>query len=311
MSRRSTARSSLKLHPSYVAADDLSERARVLRSFLAPCRVCPLHCGIDRFIESAGRCGMGYRPRVASWSLHRGEEPPISGERGSGAIFLSGCPMSCVFCQNYPISQLRHGREMEITELASRMVELQRQGAHNINFVTPTHFVPQIVEALELAAGEGLSVPLVYNSSGYDEVETLKMLEGLVDVYLPDMKYGNDDMAFRYSGVRDYVEKNRAAVREMYRQVGTLKLDEKGIAFRGLLVRHLVLPGGVSGTEGVLEFIASLSPSIGVSLMSQYFPAHEAVGIPELGRKITEEEYEKALELLDRFGLMDGWVQSP
>jgi putative pyruvate formate lyase activating enzyme len=215
-----------------------------------------------------------------------------------------------VFCQNYPISQLRHGREVETGELASRMVELQGQGAHNINFVTPTHFVPQIVETLDRAVKEGLSIPIVYNSSGYDDVESLRMLEGIVDLYLPDMKYGDDERAFLYSGVAGYVKTNRAAVAEMYRQVGDLELDEKGIAVRGLIVRHLVLPGGISGTDRVLEFLAGLSPSIGVSLMSQYFPAHEAVDLPELKRKITRREYENALDVLDRFGFVNGWVQS-
>jgi putative pyruvate formate lyase activating enzyme len=285
-------------HPSYLDGVDLTERARILKSRLAPCRVCPFHCGVDRFSESTGRCRMGYTLKVASWSLHFGEEPPISGERG------------CVFCQNYPISQLRHGREVETGELASRMVELQGQGAHNINFVTPTHFVPQIVETLDRAVKEGLSIPIVYNSSGYDDVESLRMLEGIVDLYLPDMKYGDDERAFLYSGVAGYVKTNRAAVAEMYRQVGDLELDEKGIAVRGLIVRHLVLPGGISGTDRVLEFLAGLSPSIGVSLMSQYFPAHEAVDLPELKRKITRREYENALDVLDRFGFVNGWVQS-
>jgi putative pyruvate formate lyase activating enzyme len=297
-------------HPSYLGGVDLTERARVLKSRLSPCRVCPFRCGVDRFREATGRCGMGQTLKVASWSLHHGEEPPVSGERGSGTVFLSGCPMACVFCQNYPISQLRHGREMETRELASHMVELQRQGAHNINFVTPTHFVPQIVEALDLAVQGGLSIPIVYNSSGYDDVDSLRMLEGIVDIYLPDMKYGDDERAFRYSGVNGYVETNWSAVAEMYRQVGDLELDEGGIAVKGLIVRHLVLPGGISGTDRVLEFLAGLSSSIGVSLMSQYFPAHEAVDLPELGRKITEQEYEETLDLLDRFGFVNGWVQS-
>jgi len=298
-------------YPSYLYAVDLHERARLLRARLAPCTVCPFRCSIDRFSESSGRCGMGYRPKVASWSLHFGEEPPISGERGSGTIFLSGCPMECVFCQNYPISQLCHGREIEIDGLASCMVELQQKEAHNINLVTPTHFVPQIVEALERAVQRGLSIPIVYNSSGYDDVETLKLLDGIVDVYLPDMKYGDDEMARRYSGAIRYVETNRAAIREMYRQVGGLELAGDGIARRGLIIRHLVLPGGISGTARVLEFIAGLSTSIGVSLMSQYFPAHRAVELPELRSKTTRKEYEEAVNLLDRFGLENGWVQSP
>jgi putative pyruvate formate lyase activating enzyme len=254
---------------------------------------------------------MAALPKVASWSLHHGEEPPISGDRGSGTIFLSGCPMECVFCQNYPISQLCHGTELGIDELASRMIELQDSGAHNINFVTPTHFTPQIVRSLHRAAQRGLSIPLVYNSSGYDDVDTLELLDGIVDLYLPDMKYGDDEPALRYSGAVKYVETNRAAVAEMYRQVGGLELDEDGIARRGLIIRHLVLPGDISSTARVLEFIAGLSTSVGVSLMSQYFPAHRAVSMPALQRRLTEEEYERALGLLDEYGFTLGWIQPP
>jgi putative pyruvate formate lyase activating enzyme len=254
---------------------------------------------------------MGHQPKVASWSLHFGEEPPISGERGSGTIFFSGCPMACVYCQNYPISQLRHGKEMGIGELAACMLELQRRRAHNINFVTPTHFTPQIVEALCVAREKGLRIPLVYNSSGYDDVHTLKLLDGIIDVYLPDMKYGSDETAAKLSGVAGYGAVNRAAVEEMYRQVGEPELDEGGIMRRGLIIRHLVLPGGVSHTKEVLRFIAGLSPSIGISLMSQYFPAHRASDMPGLNRKVTAEEYGEAVEILDRFGLCNGWIQSP
>jgi putative pyruvate formate lyase activating enzyme len=311
----------MQTHPSYLSGIDLPERARRLARKLSPCRVCPFRCGIDRFKEHTGRCGMGHRPKIASWSLHFGEEPPISGERGSGTIFFSGCPMACVYCQNYPISQLRHGKEMGIDELAACMLELQRRGAHNINFVTPTHFTPQIVEALSVARDKGLRIPLVYNSSGYDDVQTLKLLEGIIDVYLPDMKYGDDETAVKLSGVAGYGASgygasgygaiNRAAVEEMYRQVGEPALDEGGIIRRGLIIRHLVLPGNVSHTEEVLRFIAGLSPSIGISLMSQYFPAHRASDIPGLNRKLTAEEYGEAVVILDRFGLCNGWIQSP
>jgi putative pyruvate formate lyase activating enzyme len=248
-------------------------------------------------------------PKVASWGLHFGEEPPISGTRGSGTVFFSGCPLRCVFCQNYPISQLANGNEVSIEWLAVRMLDLQNRGAHNINFVTPTHYVPQIVEALAVAVSRGLSIPIVYNSSGYEDLETLRLLDGVVDVYLPDMKYGDDEQAARCSSAPGYVSVNRAAVAEMYRQVGDLFLDGEGIAVRGLIVRHLVLPGNIAGTRMVLEFVASLSPTVTIALMSQYFPAHEAPGIPGLDRKLTREEYESVTELLDEYGLENGWTQ--
>jgi putative pyruvate formate lyase activating enzyme len=252
---------------------------------------------------------MGYAPKVSSWSIHHGEEPPISGENGSGTIFLSGCPLRCAFCQNYPISQLRHGREMSIGDLSDCMLELQEKGAHNINFVSPTHFTPQIVGALHIAAGRGLMLPLVYNSSGYEDVQTLKLLDGIVDIYLPDMKYSSDSHAKQYSAAPNYVSVNRKAIEEMFRQVGGLVLDNRGIARRGLIVRHLVLPGGLSGTEDVLHFIAGLSTSVGISLMSQYFPAHRACEYEELKRKLTEEEYSRALETLSRHNFSHGWTQ--
>jgi putative pyruvate formate lyase activating enzyme len=217
--------------------------------------------------------------------------------------------LRCVFCQNYPISQLLNGNEVPIERLACYLLELQNRGAHNINFVTPTHYVPQAVEALSVAVSRGLSIPIVYNSSGYEDVETLRLLDGVVDVYLPDMKYGDDGQAERFSSAPDYVAVNRAAVAEMYRQVGDLSLDGEGIAVRGLIVRHLVLPGGIAGTRKVLEFIVSLSPTITISFMSQYFPAHEAPGIPGLDRRLTDKEYETVTELLDEYGLANGWIQ--
>ncbi len=251
---------------------------------------------------------MGDRLKVSSWNLHPWEEPPISGRRGSGTIFFSGCTGRCRFCQNYPISQIGHGQEVSIERLAAMMIELQRKGAHNINLVTPTHFMPHILAALPHAVRSGLRLPLVYNTSGYERVEVLRLLEGIVDIWLPDAKYADDAIARQLSGFKDYVKNNRAALREIYRQVGDdLLLDEEGIARRGMIVRHMVLPGG---TAEVLQWIArELAPRIHISLMDQYFPAHQAVGDPLLGRKITWEEYEAALEAFDAAGLERGWRQ--
>jgi putative pyruvate formate lyase activating enzyme len=293
-----------------LTASRLTARVASLRSLLSPCRVCPWECGADRLGGERGRCRSGLVPRVASITLHHGEEPPISGERGSGTVFFSNCTLSCRFCQNYPISQLGHGREMTVSALAESLLSLQERGAHNINFVTPTHYVPQMAEAVAAARCGGLTLPVVYNTSGYERVETLRLLEGIVDVYLPDMKYGDDREALRYSGARGYVRVNRAAVEEMHRQAGGLLLDEGGIARRGVIVRHLVLPGGVSGTRSVLTHIAGTLPGVPVSIMGQYFPAYRAVDLTGLNRRITYEEYQQALELLDELGVSEGWVQS-
>lgn len=290
---------------------ELHRRAEEALAQLSRCRVCPWTCEVDRLAGERGQCRTGYRPIVASWNVHPWEEPPISGTQGSGTVFFGGCSGRCRFCQNYPISQLGVGREVEIAELAAMMLELQERGCHNINLVTPTHFTPQILAALVPAVERGLRLPLVYNSSGYDRVETLHLLEGVVDIYLPDAKYADDQAAREFSGFQRYVEANRAALREMYRQVGELQVDGAGIALRGLIVRHMVLPGGVAGTDGVLRWIAEeLSPTVHVSLLGQYFPAHRALGHPLLGRKLTWEEYDAALDAFEAVGLENGWLQA-
>ena len=300
--------------PGYLALNrsgELARRVEAVYDLLAPCRLCPRECGADRLSGEEGFCRSGAQPKVASWTLHPWEEPPISGARGSGTIFFSGCTGRCLFCQNYPISQLGVGNVVTVERLAEMMVELQQRGAHNVNLVTPTHFVPQILAALPPAIEMGLRLPVVYNSSGYESVEVLRLLDGVVDVWLPDAKYATDDVARRLSGFSRYVEHNRAALREMYRQVGDeLLLDGEGIAQRGLIIRHLVLPGGLAGTREVLRWIASeLSPRVHVSLMGQYFPAYRAVGHPLLGRKLTTEEYEDALAAFDEADLERGWRQ--
>lgn len=293
---------------------ELRKRASAARAGLAHCEVCPRRCGVNRLSaepRQRGACGVGAEPVIASWIPHHWEEPPISGTRGSGAIFFSGCTGKCRFCQNYPISQLGHGKAVSIERFAGMMLELQNRGCHNINFVTPTHFVPQILAAVDVAAGWGLHIPLVYNTSGYEQVETVRLLEGVIDIWLPDAKYTDDETALRQSGFPGYVAHNRAALREMHRQVGAaLLLDEHGLARRGMIVRHLVLPGGLADSAGVFAWLAAeLSPDIHVSVMDQYFPAYRTLDDPLLGRKITPAEYEAALAAYEAAGLHNGWQQ--
>ncbi len=290
---------------------ELAVRAAQAREMLRACVLCPRRCSKDRLAGQVGWCRAGALPRIASWHVHRWEEPPISGERGSGTIFFSYCTARCLFCQNYPISQLGVGNEVTAGRLAEMMLELQGKGVHNVNLVTPTHYVPQFLEALLLAIPQGFRLPIVYNTSGYDSLETLRLLDGVVDIYLPDAKYADDAVAKRLSGYVDYVAADRAALQEMVRQVGEdVILDEGGIAQRGVIVRHLVLPAGLSQTPEVLRWLAQhLSARIHVSLMDQYFPAHHAVGHKELGRKITSEEYDAALAAFHEAGLENGWLQ--
>jgi putative pyruvate formate lyase activating enzyme len=300
--------------PSYLAlyrSGELGRRAAEAWSSLSHCELCPHCCGIDRLVGEQGRCRSPAMPVVASANLHAWEEPPISGTRGSGTIFFGGCTGRCRFCQNYPISQLGVGREVGLEQLAQMIVRLQERGAHNINFVTPTHYVAAILASLPIAVERGLCIPLLYNSSGFERVETLRQLEGVIDIWLPDAKYASEEAGRSLSGFPDYPSHNRSALREMYRQVGDrLETDDEGIARRGMIVRHMVLPSGLAGTREVLTWIAeSLSPQVHVSLMSQYFPAYQCVDDELLGRKITVEEYEGAIAALDEAGLVNGWIQ--
>ena len=266
---------------------------------------------MDRLAGEQGFCRSGTVAVVASHSVHMWEEPPISGHGGSGTIFFSNCTGRCLFCQNYPISQLGVGRETSTELLARIMLRLQSRGCHNINLVTATHYVPQVVAALAIAAQAGLCIPIVYNTSGYESLSALSLLEGLIDIYLPDAKYADDHVATRLSGFPEYGRHNRSALIEMHRQMGDdLALDREGIARRGMIIRHLVLPGGLSQTPEVLDWIAShLSRNVHVSLMAQYFPAHQAVGRPTLGRALLPIEYEEALQAFERAGLERGWHQ--
>jgi len=301
-------------YPSYLElhrSGELHRRAAEARKRLAACDICPRACGVNRLQGEVGYCRAGAQVRVASWNLHMWEEPPISGAHGSGTIFFSYCTARCRFCQNYPISQLGHGSEVPPERLGGMMMELQRRGCHNINLVTPSHYVPQILAAVYAAAERGLRIPILYNTSGYDAVETLRLLDGVVDIYLPDSKYADDAVARRLSGFVDYTRHNRAALLEMKRQVGArLQVDDAGIATRGMVVRHLVLPNGLSQTPVVLHWLAeNLGADLYLSLMAQYFPAHHAVGDGELGRRVTPQEYEDALAALEAEGLENGWTQ--
>jgi putative pyruvate formate lyase activating enzyme len=257
-----------------------------LAYLLRSCRVCPNACEVDRLRGERGRCRIGAEIVVASSGRHFGEERELVGSGGSGTIFLSGCSLSCVFCQNSDISQSAEGRVMSVDEAALLMLGLEAEGAENVNLVTPTHQGPRLFEAVQVARSRGLRMPVVYNSSGYESVEFLREIDGLVEIYLPDLKYGSSDMAERYSGIRGYAERSREALLEMHRQVGTLHLDERGVATRGLLVRHLVLPDGIAGSRAVVDFIVDhLSPCTALNIMAQYGPAYHATDHAPLRRR--------------------------
>jgi putative pyruvate formate lyase activating enzyme len=289
---------------------ELLERVRLAYARLRSCDLCPHQCRVNRLSGETGFCRAGLKPMVASATLHRGEEPPISGSRGSGTIFFSWCTLRCRFCQNFPISQLGNGEELSTSGLAERILKLQKSGAHNINLVTPGHYLPQILAALWLAIPQGFRLPLVWNSNGYETVDALALLDGVVDIYLPDMKYADEEPAVRFSAAPGYRDINRDAIREMFRQVGQLQLDAEGIARRGLIIRHLVLPEGAAGSRATLRWIAeTIGKETNVALMNQYFPAYKAEKTPGLQRKISDEEYAEAVEALHNYGLENGWVQ--
>ncbi len=294
--------------PSYIGLHRrgvLAERVKKALALMESCTVCPRRCRVNRVEDELGVCRVGRHARVSSAGPHFGEERPLVGLFGSGTIFMSGCNLRCLFCQNYTISQLEEGAATTAEELAGKMLALQRMGCHNINFVTPTHQTPHILEALPIAVEAGLSIPLVYNTGGYDEVETLRLLDGVFDIYMPDIKYSDSAPAGMLSGAKDYPEKAFAAVREMHRQVGELVMDGRGIAYRGLLVRHLVLPGGLSGTQKVVEFIAKeLSRNTYVNIMEQYYPCFKAYQHPPLDRRITLAEYDEAVAMAREAGLV-------
>jgi len=306
MNTRQTSREGLPAaYLTLLESGELEQRVGIARRHLQGCDLCARYCRIDRLRTTQGAvCRTGERAVVYSHGPHHGEEDALRGWMGSGTIFFSWCNLRCGFCQNWDISQKGAGREVAPQELAAMMLELQAQGCHNINLVTPSHVVAQILEATVIAAGQGLKLPLVYNTGGYDSPEALALLDGVIDIYMPDMKYGDSEIAHRYSHVRDYWEVNRAAVKEMHRQVGDLKLNENGLAYRGLLVRHLLLPAGLAGTEEVVAFIAhEISTETYLNLMDQYRPCYRAAEYAALSRPITAAEYHEALAVARRLGV--------
>jgi putative pyruvate formate lyase activating enzyme len=283
---------------------DLQHRVKVALSHLANCTLCGWECHVDRHTDILGLCRTGVRARVSSYGPHMGEEDPLKGWRGSGTIFFSRCNLRCQYCQNYDISQTNSGYEVDHTGLANIMLEIQALGCHNINLVSPTHVAPQILEAVLIAAKNGLRLPLVYNTGGYDSLTLLKILDGVIDIYMPDMKYANTNIALKYSKIKNYPSVNQAGVREMHRQVGDLVLDENGIANRGLLVRHLILPNNLAGTPEIVRFLAEkISKVTYLNLMDQYRPSYKAHLYPQLSRPITQQEYQTAIYWAHEAGL--------
>lgn len=299
--------SNKQIWPAYLklaAAGVLEERVAQAQEILKFCRLCPRECQVNRLAGEIGYCRTGAHAVVSSHSPHFGEEDPLVGRGGSGTIFFTHCNLLCLFCQNYEISHLGEGQKVGADRLAKFMLTLQEMGCHNINFVTPTHVVPQIMSALVLAIAGGLRIPLVYNTGGYDSLETLKLLDGLVDIYMPDLKFMDEEVAYKFCQARDYPQRAKAAIKEMYRQVGDLIINEKGLAERGLLIRHLVMPGGLAGTREAMRFLVQeISKNTYVNIMAQYRPCGEAAKYPPLNRSVTQAEYDEALGIAQEEGI--------
>jgi putative pyruvate formate lyase activating enzyme len=285
-------------------ASELASRVSAAYEHLSICDVCAWECPVDRRAGKIGVCRTGELAKVSSYGPHLGEEDPLRGWQGSGTIFFTRCNLRCQYCQNHDISQTDSGDEVEPEKIASMMLELQSLGCHNINFVSPSHVVPQILAAVLIAAQAGLRIPLVYNTGGYDSMAMLGLLDGVIDIYMPDLKYSNPDNARRYSKIRNYPQVNQTAVKEMHRQVGDLKIDDRGLARRGMLIRHLVLPDDIAGTEEVVRFLSEeISPNTYLNLMDQYRPSYKAHNYPELNRRLTHQEYQSAVDLALSAGL--------
>lgn len=313
-----TFRAAEPFEPTYMESFTSGELLRKVEEAVASlqkCRVCPWNCEINRLADERRVCKTGRYARVGSYFPHFGEESCLRGWNGSGTIFFAWCNLRCVFCQNFDLSQQGTGREIRPEELARMMLALQVKGCHNINFVTPEHVVPQILEALPMAIRAGLRLPIVYNTSAYDSLESLRLMDGIVDIYMPDFKFWHPEAAKRYVKAKDYPEAARTAIKEMHRQVGPLRFDRHGLAKRGVLVRHLVMPGGIAGTREIMHFLATeLSPDTYVNIMAQYRPAGKvnAESYPEIDRTITPREYDEAIRIayeqgLYRFDLQDSW----
>jgi putative pyruvate formate lyase activating enzyme len=299
-------------YPSYLSLGfkEIKKRGFELFTRLSSCDICPRNCKVNRIIGQKGVCGSDYKLKISSYHLHFGEERPISGYNGSGTIFFTNCSLKCIFCQNYTISQLGEGDEIEIDELAKIMLYLQKIGAHNINLVTPTHFLPHILLALSIAIKIGLKIPIVYNTSGYEKVEILKYLDGIVDIYLPDSKYMDSEISLKYSNAKDYPEINRLALIEMKRQVKNYEFDNRGVILKGVIVRHLILPNNVENSKKVLKTLYNIfGNTILISLMTQYYPSFKAINDPFIGRRINEEEFKEVLNYFRELGFNESLVQ--
>ena len=303
--------------PSYLAllgSGEFHRRVEALEAMLASCTICPHDCGNNRLNNEISRCYSGYLPIVSSYTPHFGEEPALVGTHGVGNIFFGNCNLRCVYCQNYLISQNykeERNHEVSIERLAEMMIELQEKGCHEIGFVSPTHFVPQIVKAVEIAAAHGLQLPLIYNTNAYDSVEVLRLLDGVIDIYLPDLKYMDAQMGYQYSKIKEYPRHAQAAIKEMHRQVGSaLVIGDDGLVKRGLIIRHLVLPNDIAESKKALTWVKSeLGGDTTLSVMAQYFPTHKALTTPLLNRKVRQSEYEKVIALLDALQMETGWAQ--
>jgi putative pyruvate formate lyase activating enzyme len=300
--------------PSYkkISAGDFAERLNQADEILKSCTSCPRNCLADRTNGELGTCQSGDKPIVSSYTLHFGEEPVLSGTNGAGNIFFGNCNLRCDYCQNFVISQNPKAEiknEVSIEKLSDIMIELQNMNCHNIGLVSPTHFAVPILKSIKIAINNGLNLPIIYNSNGYDSVEVLKLYNNVIDIYLPDFKYGNNDYGRRYSKVPDYFDKSRLAIKEMYGQVGSDLVYENAVVVRGLIIRHLVLPNGLSETEEVFKFISELNPKIHISVMAQYYPTNCAEKNILLNRAIRHSEFDRVTELLDKYGLENGWIQ--
>lgn len=296
----------MRKYPSYLNLSQSKWKRRIDKVFslMEACSVCPRKCGVNRLKGQRGFCRVGIKPIISSHHPHFGEEAPLVGQYGSGTIFFTHCNLACQYCQNYDISQLGEGGEISYEKLAKMMIELQEIKCHNLNFVSPTPYVPIILKSLKIAVEEGLKIPLVYNTNAYDNLPSLKLLKGVIDIYMPDAKYADNKIAQKYSLVPNYFEVMKKALKEMHRQVGDLVIDKEGLARKGLLIRHLVLPNNLAGSKKIFEFIAQeISPNSFVNIMDQYHPAYKALLDPLLARSITNEEFQKAVQIARKVGL--------